>query len=1085
MAEILNRKTAKRLLLINWSCFQNEIIELGSSTLFTGVNGTGKTTILDAMLYLLTANRQFNKAADDKDRNVTAYIHGDRKTNGSDRYLRPGNVTSYIAMEFFDPAAKKYFVTAVCMESKNPQDAAESKWIIFDNYKLEDINFYDRDALKEKRFITTAKNNLTVKGAPVKSGEFLGRDKAVDQVKRVLGIRGDAKKFREKLLKMTAFDPERNVDKFLQDSVLADIPVHSLELLREQKKLYEEAREMFEINKIRKTVLEHIEETTKEYERQLKTKNLRSMMFEYQFINKNKIEIDNKKIELENLKIEKSNLAEKREESKASLEKARKLLSDAESKNANAKSSLKNLEDEKDGCSKKIIEYENSLAHLKQLQIALKSLVFVLKDFISVDEKEKSVLENLAESDFNASEKRQAFLLYGEKAKNQNELLIKDIGRKEDRQKELKDELSKTERRIKELESNIVSFPEEAEESKRIIKAEFEKRGIQSQVRFFAELVESFTDEKWRPAIETFLGRKRFFIIVDDECCAAALNVLREKRLFTTNVVLSDKIPESEISEDSAASVLNIKNKAARKYANYLLNGIHLCKTEEELHEHPKGAVMMDGTLAKSYSASLMEIRKTKFCMGNGNDVIEIQLRQFNKDKDELLSNIDVIRKELSKTEQLKRLIENINWNASDYDFDSAEHLKIQTKRKNELVSQIEELKNSPDMLAAMKEIEFAQKNYDSAKIKDENAIKDCTTNANKIGSIQKEIGQLESDSASRKAAYSELIKENPELEDEMLSEYERQTLLRKNPIVIGEKHMKQLNADVENAKKNLENIQLEYNKLSDLPLDNRGVEFIHFYREQYRNIANVKIDEAKDKLEEQSVKLRDVFLHDFVSELKENIDKAKEEIDKINSELKRIPFGRDIYQFKMIPKGDRQVFFTILNNLSALQGNPDLFSSNSDNDEKLNSDVQDFLEKILSSEDENDYSDYRNYFNYDMLIKSSSGNEVTETDLSKKQGSASGGEKQTPYFIVLAASLMQFYPKSVPCARIAFIDEAFSALSKERIEQMVKFLEDNDFQVFYAAPPEKIDSIGRYIDNTVALYTDGRYTKPIEGFKQ
>lgn len=77
----------------------------------------------------------------------------------------------------------------------------------------------------------------------------------------------------------------------------------------------------------------------------------------------------------------------------------------------------------------------------------------------------------------------------------------------------------------------------------------------------------------------------------------------------------------------------------------------------------------------------------------------------------------------------------------------------------------------------------------------------------------------------------------------------------------------------------------------------------------------------------------------------------------------------------------------------------------------------------------------------------------------------------------------MQFYPKNVTCARIAFIDEAFSALSKERIEQMVKFLEDNDFQVFYAAPPEKIDSIGRYIDNTVALYTDGRYTKPIEGF--
>lgn len=1083
MTEILNRKTAKRLLLINWSCFQNETIELGSSTLFTGVNGTGKTTILDAMLYLLTANRQFNKAADDKDRNVTAYIHGDRKTNGADRYLRKDAVTSYIAMEFFDPGAKKYFVVAVCMESKNPQDAAESKWMIFDDRRLEDINFYDKNALKEKRFITTARNNLSIKGVPVKAADFLGRDKAVEQVKWALGIRGDAKKFREKLLKMTAFDPERNVDKFLQDSVLADIPVHSLELLREQKKLYEDAREMFENIKARKNVLEQIEKTTREYEKQLKSKNLRSMIFEYQFINKNKIEIDSKKIEAKNLELEKDLLAEKRSEASENLEKARKLLSEAESKNENAKSSLEKLEDEKSRCSQKITEYEKSLAKLKQVQLALKSIVFALKDFIFVDEKKKTILENLAESDFNSSEKRQAFLSYGEKAKNQEELLIKDIGRKEDRFGELKTGLAKTEKKIKELESNIVTFPEDAEESKKIIKAEFEKRGIQSQVRFFAELVESFADEKWRPAIETFLGRKRFFIIVDDEYCGTALNILREKQLFKANVVLSDKIPESEITENSAASVLNIKNKSARKYANYLLNGIHLCASEEELHEHPKGAIMTDGSLAKSYSASLMEIRKTKFCMGN--NVVKIQLKQAQKEKEDFLFKISIVKDEISKTEQLKRLIENINWDINYYDFDSPENLKIQTKRKNELVIQIEEIKSSPEMLAAMKEIEFAQKNYDEARRLNENAIKAETTNLNKIDSVQKEITRLEKDSASHRESYSELLKENHELENEMLAEYERQISLRKSPIVIGEKHLKQLNADVENAKTALENVQLEYNKLADLPLDNRGIEFIPFYREQYRSVANVKIDEAKEKLEEQSVKLRDVFLHDFVSELKENIDKAKEEIDKINSELKRIPFGRDVYQFKMIPKNDRQIFFTILDNLSTLQGKPDLFSENSAADEKLNSDVQDFLEKILSSEDENDYSDYRNYFNYDMLIKSDSGNEITETDLSKKQGSASGGEKQTPYFIVLAASLLQFYPKNVTCARIAFIDEAFSALSKERIEQMVKFLEDNNFQVFYAAPPEKIDSIGRYIDNTVALYTDGRYTKPIEGFKK
>ena len=98
------------------------------------------------------------------------------------------------------------------------------------------------------------------------------------------------------------------------------------------------------------------------------------------------------------------------------------------------------------------------------------------------------------------------------------------------------------------------------------------------------------------------------------------------------------------------------------------------------------------------------------------------------------------------------------------------------------------------------------------------------------------------------------------------------------------------------------------------------------------------------------------------------------------------------------------------------------------------------------------------------------------------KQVSASNGEKQTPYFIILAASLLQCYPKNSCCARLAFIDEAFSALSRERIEQMVKYFEENDFQVFYAAPPEKISSIGAFIQSTVSLVCTGRYTNAVEG---
>ena len=76
----------------------------------------------------------------------------------------------------------------------------------------------------------------------------------------------------------------------------------------------------------------------------------------------------------------------------------------------------------------------------------------------------------------------------------------------------------------------------------------------------------------------------------------------------------------------------------------------------------------------------------------------------------------------------------------------------------------------------------------------------------------------------------------------------------------------------------------------------------------------------------------------------------------------------------------------------------------------------------------------------------------------------------------------MTCYKRTYNCARLAFIDEAFSALSQERIEQMVNYFEQNGFQVMYAAPPEKINSIGKFINSTVSLVETGRYTNVLEG---
>ena len=338
------------------------------------------------------------------------------------------------------------------------------------------------------------------------------------------------------------------------------------------------------------------------------------------------------------------------------------------------------------------------------------------------------------------------------------------------------------------------------------------------------------------------------------------------------------------------------------------------------------------------------------------------------------------------------------------------------------------------------------------------------------------EIYQLNQD-------YDRQCMEHLELKRPMLEEYEK--LLKGKTgtwRAITKKTVMNLSTEVDACVKQMESAQIEYCKLAEIDINRRGTGYIPFYRDEYRNIANIKIEEAHNKLEEQGKRLESAFMNDFVAEINETIQAARDEIEGINRELKKIPFGNDTYRFIMTEKADRSVFFRICKKLEQYMNSPEVYMNSARDDEEMEHDIQEFMSVILEEEDETEYTDYRKYFTYDMKILSRQGSQEIEADLSKKQGSASNGEKQTPYFIILAASLLQYYPKQVCCARLAFIDEAFSALSRERIEQMVKYFEENQFQVFYAAPPEKISSIGDFIESTVSLVTSGRYTHAVEG---
>ena len=89
-----------RLRLINWHNFQDDTIDFKNITYLLGVNAVGKTTIMDAIRYCLTTNKDFNTAGNKKSgRTLLGSVH--QKQRAEDSYLRPGHTVSLLTSQDF------------------------------------------------------------------------------------------------------------------------------------------------------------------------------------------------------------------------------------------------------------------------------------------------------------------------------------------------------------------------------------------------------------------------------------------------------------------------------------------------------------------------------------------------------------------------------------------------------------------------------------------------------------------------------------------------------------------------------------------------------------------------------------------------------------------------------------------------------------------------------------------------------------------------------------------------------------------------------------------------------------------------
>src|SRR5512133_322425 len=136
-------KDLTRIRLVNWHLFENTTINCHGTTYFIGINGAGKSTILDAVQFALVGGQRdvrFNQAAlSGGKRTLASYVRGEMGTEGQ-RYLR-GDATSVVALEFRNPD-NTYFVHGALIDAFEDGRNPEVVYFIVHNASLDDNWFF-------------------------------------------------------------------------------------------------------------------------------------------------------------------------------------------------------------------------------------------------------------------------------------------------------------------------------------------------------------------------------------------------------------------------------------------------------------------------------------------------------------------------------------------------------------------------------------------------------------------------------------------------------------------------------------------------------------------------------------------------------------------------------------------------------------------------------------------------------------------------------------------------------------------------------------------------------------------------------
>ena len=539
--------------------FDNQTIQIEGNVLMSGDNKSGKSTILDAIQYILTAGKtKFNMAANEKStRTLEGYVRGKLGIEGK-KFLRDDFVVAHVALEFQTGGdVTSHLVLGAVIEVEKQQQPKAHFYKI--NSPLQEEWFIDKQKVRD---MTDFKYYLKNQNIQIDVPTRVAQKNIMFAT--ALGVKS---KYMDLVPRALAFKPVEDLNSFIFQFLLDDEPV-DIDALRESirsyrainQKLIEEEQNLSELAQIREYYFE-IEEAN----RQLRIVNFMEELLKEKNLLGNKLryveDIARKKRQLliieEQLPIKERSLNESREK-KFQLDNDNDLqvINEAERELMNLKTTL----------DKEEANYKRYLALLKETNLNLKAVNLSLDEEIlsskeSVPEKRASHLEE-----------------FSKKLRAVKEQYNKEIFQFDSDLSGVTQKIKSSTNLIRLLEKRQFKYPDETKKLQKVLSRELYKVYEESiEVKPLCELLE-MKDESWRNAAEGFLGKNRFNLIIEPKYFVKAMEIYKEytqkEKIYGVRIVDVNKTRNYIAEDDSLAQQIICKNQFAQGYINFLLGRV-------------------------------------------------------------------------------------------------------------------------------------------------------------------------------------------------------------------------------------------------------------------------------------------------------------------------------------------------------------------------------------------------------------------------------------------------------------------------------------------------------------------------------